>query len=157
MADKTRRTVSIRTRITLLTAFAVIATIVITSFQGAIAIRGIGSSSAEQTLRLLCETGQKHLNSYFTSVEQSVEMVASFVGEDLESLKPEELEAHISRTRTIFAKTANKTKGILTYYYRIDPAVSDTSKGFWYTNLDGDGFEEHEVTDITQYDTASSL
>ena len=156
MADKTRRTVSIRTRITLLTAFAVIATIVITSFQGAIAIRGIGSSSAEQTLRLLCETGQKHLNSYFTSVEQSVEMVASFVGEDLESLEPEELEAHISRTRTIFAKTANKTKGILTYYYRIDPAVSDTSKGFWYTNLDGDGFEEHEVTDITRYDTGDT-
>jgi diguanylate cyclase (GGDEF)-like protein len=25
-------------------------------------------------------------------------------------------------------------------------------KGFWYTDLTGQGFEEHEVTDITQYD-----
>ena len=153
MAQKTERTYSIRTKITLLTACAIVAVIIITTFQGAYAIRGIGSSSSEQLLRLLCETGQKHLNSYFTSVEQSVEMVSSFVGEDLESLEPEELAAHIDRTRSIFAKTANKTQGILTYYYRIDPAVSQTSKGFWYTNLDGEGFTEHEVTDITLYDT----
>ena len=153
MAQKTERTYSIRTKITLLTACAIVAVIIITTFQGAYAIRGIGSSSSEQLLRLLCETGQKHLNSYFTSVEQSVEMVSSFVGEDLKSLEPEELEAHIDRTRSIFAKTANKTQGILTYYYRIDPAVSQTSKGFWYTNLDGEGFTEHEVTDITLYDT----
>ena len=26
-------------------------------------------------------------------------------------------------------------------------------KGFWYTNLDGEGFIPHEVTDITRYDT----
>ena len=149
---KTERTVSIRTKITLLTACAIVATIIITTLQGAYAIRGIGTSSAEQQLRLLCETGQKHLDSYFTSVEQSVEMVASFVGEDLESLEPEALAEHICRTRSIFAKMANKTQGILTYYYRIDPAVSDISRGFWYTNLDGDGFTEHEVTDITRYD-----
>ena len=153
MARETARTHSIRTKITFLTACAIVAVIIVTTIQGAFTIRGIGSSSSEQLLRLLCETGQKHLDSYFTSVEQSVEMVSSFVGEDLESLEPEELEAHIDRTRTIFARTANKTQGILTYYYRIDPAVSQTSKGFWYTNLDGEGFEEHEVTDITRYDT----
>jgi hypothetical protein len=88
MAQKTERTYSIRTKITLLTACAIVAVIIITTFQGAYAIRGIGSSSSEQLLRLLCETGQKHLNSYFTSVEQSVEMVSSFVVEDLESLEP---------------------------------------------------------------------
>ena len=46
-----------------------------------------------------------------------------------------------------------RTNGILTYYYRIDPAVSSEVKGFWYVNLDGEGFQEHEVTDITKYDT----
>ncbi|MBQ6060391.1 MAG: diguanylate cyclase [Clostridia bacterium] len=156
MAAKAVRTKSIRTKITLVTACAIIATILITTFQGAYAIRGIGRSSAEQQLRLLCETGQKHLNSYFTSAEQSVEMVASFVGEDLESLEEAELAEHVSRTRTIFAKTASKTQGILTYYYRIDPAVSQETKGFWYTNLDGNGFVEHEVTDITHYDTSDT-
>ncbi|MBR6442489.1 MAG: diguanylate cyclase [Clostridia bacterium] len=153
MARKTARTQSIRTKITLVTACAVFATIVITAILGTVTIRGIGNSSSEQLLHLLCETGQKNLNSYFSSVEQSVEMVSSFVGEDLKSLEPAELEAHVERTRSIFAKTARKTNGILTYYYRIDPAVSDTEKGFWFTNLDGDDFEEHEVTDITLYDT----
>ena len=126
------------------------------SFRPIWLIRGIGRSSAEQQLRLLCETGQKHLNSYFTSAEQSVEMVASFVGEDLESLEEAELAEHVGRTRTIFAKTASKTQGILTYYYRIDPAVSRETKGFWYTNLDGNGFAEHEVTDISLYDTSDT-
>ena len=48
--------------------------------------------------------------------------------------------------------TASKTKGVLTYYYRIDPSVSSEINGFWYIDLNGQGFEEHEVTDITQYD-----
>ena len=50
----------------------------------------------------------------------------------------------------IFEETANKTNGVLTYYYRIDPAVSRNVKGFWYTNLEGNEFTEHEVTDISQ-------
>ncbi len=153
LARNRERTQSIRRKITLLTACAVFVTIVVTAVLGTVAIREIGSSRSEQLLHLLCQTGQKNLNSYFTSVEQSVEMVSSFVHEDLESLEPEALEAHVNRTRSIFAKTANKTNGVLTYYYRIDPAVSDTVKGFWFTNLDGTGFTEHEVTDITLYDT----
>ncbi|MBQ4293620.1 MAG: diguanylate cyclase, partial [Lachnospiraceae bacterium] len=52
----------------------------------------------------------------------------------------------------VFDEVASKTNGVLTYYYRIDPSVSDQVKGFWYTNLDGRDFTEHEVTDITQYD-----
>ena len=153
LARQTGRTQSIRTKITTVTVCAIFAAIAVTALLGTLTIKGIGNSSSEQLLRLLCQTGQKNLNSYFTSVEQSVEMVSSFVGEDLKSLDPEQLEAHVNRTRSIFAKTANKTNGILTYYYRIDPAVSDTVKGFWFTNLDGEGFEEHEVTDITLYDT----
>lgn len=144
---------SIRTKITFLTVGAVAAAMMIATFLGVLAIRSMAHSSAERTLRLLCETGQKNLNAYYDSVAQSAEIVSSFVGGDLEGLGDEALQAHVDRTRDIFAKTANRTNGVLTYYYRIDPTVSDTVKGFWYTNLDGEGFEEHEVTDITLYDT----
>jgi diguanylate cyclase (GGDEF)-like protein len=51
---------------------------------------------------------------------------------------------------------ACKTNGVLTYYYRIDPSVSDNVKGFWFMDLDGEGFTEHEVTDISQYDTENT-
>ena len=144
---------SIRTKITILTVGAVAAAMIIATFLGVIAIRSMANSGAERTLRLLCETGQKNLDAYYDSVEQSVETVSSFADGDLQGLDEETLQAHVDRTRDIFAKAANRTNGVLTYYYRIDPAVSDTVKGFWYTNLDGEGFTEHQVTDITLYDT----
>ena len=144
---------SIRTKTTLLTVIAIIIAIVITTILAAVSIQKLGHSDSNQMLLLLCETGQKNLDSYFGSVEQSVETVSSFVEEDLKGLDQNDLEEHIDRARAIFEKAAYKTNGVLTYYYRIDPPVSDTVKGFWYTNLDGEGFTEHEVTDITLYDT----
>ena len=127
--------------------------IIVAALLGTLAIRSMAEDNAERTLHLLCETGQKNLDAYFDSIEQSVGMVASFADSDLKNLEEEELRAHVDRTRDIFAKAANRTNGVLTYYYRIDPAVSDKVKGFRYTNLDGEGFAEHEVTDITLYDT----
>ena len=144
---------SIRTKTTLLTVIAVIVTAVILTLLSATAIKNVGDESAERVLSLLCEAGQKNLDSYFDSVAQSVEMVSSFAENDLEDLGLRQLEAHVDRTRDIFLRAAEQTNGVLTFYYRIDPTVSKDVKGFWYTNLDGTGFVEHEVTDITEYDT----
>jgi diguanylate cyclase (GGDEF)-like protein len=62
----------------------------------------------------------------------------------------------VERVRVFFDEMAHKTNGVLTYYYRIDPEVSTKVRGFWYTNLDGDDFTEHEVTDISQYDPSDT-
>lgn len=144
---------SIRTKTTLLFVCVLIVAMTIITLLGVAAIRNIGNSSSEQMLFLLCESGQKDLNSYFESVEQSVEMVSAYVAADLEGLEEDQLARHLARVRDIFARLAYRTNGVLTYYYRIDPAISETEKGFWYVNLDGNGFEEHEPTDITLYDT----
>ena len=128
---------SIRTKITILTISSVMIAIIVAALLGTLAIRSMAEDNAERTLHLLCETGQKNLDAYFDSIEQSVGVVASFADSDLKNLEEEELRAHVDRTRDIFEKAANRTNGVLTYYYRIDPAVSDTVKGFWYTNLDG--------------------
>ncbi len=150
---------SIRTKTTLLTVCAIVISMTIATLLSVTAIRNLGNSNSEEMLLLLCETGEKNLDSYFDSVEQSVELVSTFAQEDLgrlDSLEPAVLEAHMQRTEEIFEKAARKTNGVLTYYYRIDPAISDTVKGFWYTDLDGSGFAEHEVTDISLYDTADT-
>ncbi len=144
---------SIRAKITLMTVSVIVVSMAVATIFGAIAIRNIGSRSAEQILTLLCETGEKNLDLYFESVEQSVEMVSAYVESDLDGLDADTLQAHLDRVSEIFAKLSYMTTGVLTYYYRIDPAVSDTVKGFWYVNLTGDGFSAHEVTDITLYDT----
>lgn len=108
---------------------------------------------SDQLLLLMCETAERNLDYYFNSVEQSVKNVASYTEKDLNGIDDEALRSNIERIRSYFDLAASKTNGVLTYYYRIDPAVSENVKGFWYTNLDGRGFTEHTVTDITLYDT----
>lgn len=144
---------SIRTKMTLLTVCVIIIIVISMSLISVIFIRGNEQRKSNQLLLLLCETGEKNLDYYFDSVQKSVRKVAAFVEADMDGLEEEKLAAHIDRVREKFDEMASKTNGVLTYYYRIDPEVSDTVKGFWYTDLDGEGFQEHEVTDIALYDT----
>lgn len=130
----------------------ILAALVIVTLLSAIFIRRTESHKSDQLLLMLCESGERSLDYYFDSVQNSVLKVKSFAEEDLDGTEDEQLEKHMENTRKYFGMMASKTKGILTYYYRIDPSVSSSVKGFWYTDLTGNGFEEHEVTDITQYD-----
>ena len=144
---------SLRTKITLLTVCVVIIALVTVTLLSVLFIRNNERLESNQLLLLLCETGERNLDYYFDSVEKSVKKVASFVEEDLDGLEVEQLAAHIERVGKYFDEMAYRTNGVLTYYYRIDPAVSQSVKGFWYIDLDGEGLVPHEVTDITLYDT----
>ena len=144
---------SIRTKITVMTVCAIVAALSIATIIGVVSIRRLGSSDTEQMLHLMCTTGAMNLESYFDSVEHSVETVSTLVQDSLEDMPLDQLESQVERARNLFGKVAYNTNGVLTYYFRIDPEISKTVKGFWYVNLDGEGFREHEVTDITQYDT----
>ena len=147
---------SIRTKISAATIGAIIITMIIATVLGVVAIRDIGTSSSEQMLMLLCEAGQKNLDDYLEDLEQDVGVISAYVEADLDGLSDEALQAHLDRVSDFFKKIMVKTKGVKTYYYRIDPNVSSTVKGFWYVDLDGEGFREHEVTDITLYDTSDT-
>ena len=144
---------SIKTKITLITVVAIVISMSITMLLGVIAVRKIGSSSSEQILLLLCETGEKNLDYYFESVEQTVGTVSSYAETDLEERSKDDLEAHVERVRSFFDKIAVETNGVMTYYYRIDPDYSKDVEGFWYVYVDGKGYAPHEVTDISKYDT----
>ena len=136
-----------------MTVCAVVLAVSIAAVIGVASIRELGNSDARQMLLLLCETGEKNLNSYFDSVEQSVSTIATLVAEDLDQTPEGQLKAHVNRMRGVFEKVANNTNGVLTYYYRIDPEFSEKVQGFWYTKLEDNAFTEHTVTDISQYDT----
>ncbi len=147
---------SIRTRLTLLTACVTIIIVASMALLSVFFIRNSEQQQSNQLLLLLCETGEKNLDYYFNSVQKSVSKVATYVESDLSGLEDEQLARHIERVRKQFDEMASKTNGVLTYYYRIDPAVSKSVKGFWYTDLNGEGFVEHEVTDIQSYDTENT-
>ena len=144
---------SLRTKITAMTIGAIIITMIIAAAFGVVAIQRLGMSDAEQMLRLLCEAGEKNLDDMFKNLEQNVQIVSSYVESDLDGLGDEELQMHLDRVSEVFKRILVNTNGIVTYYYRIDPAVSSSVEGFWFVNLDGEDFVPHKVTDITQYDT----
>ena len=147
---------SLRTKITLMTlaiVVIVVSTITLTSVSF---IQLTESRESDQLLLLLCETGERNLDYYFNSVQKSVTRVAAYVEADLDGISDEKLASHINRVGKYFEDMSYKTNGVLTYYYRIDPDISKNVKGFWYIDLDGNGFAEHEVTDITLYDTSDT-
>ncbi len=147
---------SVRTKFTLLTAIALLIAMGTAMLISVISIKKLGREDADRLLHLQCETGAMNLESYFQSVENSVKTVALLVQNSLEERPPEELGAQVEQARRLFDGIAYNTNGVLTYYFRIDPEVSETVKGFWYVDTDGEGFREHEVTDITLYDTADT-
>ena len=147
---------SLRTKITIMTICVVVLALAAVTILSVVFIRRNEHRKSDQLLLLLCETGERNLDYYFNSVQKSVSRVASYVEADLDGLTDERLERHMERVGKYFDEMASKTNGVLTYYYRIDPEVSKRVKGFWYTDLDGEGFKEHEVTDITLYDTADT-
>lgn len=139
-----------------MTVLILVVTVIVLSVLGVFFIRNNENRKSEQILLLLCETGEQNLDYYFNSTQKSVGKVSAFAEADINGFGDEEFAAHVDRVRKYFDEIANKTNGVLTYYYRIDPSVSDKVKGFWYTDLYGEGFVEHEVTDITQYDTSDT-
>ena len=143
---------SIRTKTMLLTVCAVIISMAVSMSIGVASIKQVGNESADRILNLLCEAGEKNLDTYFSGVETSVGMVSAFVRADLQATADADMERHTEKVREVFGDVAHRTQGVLTYYYRIDPSVSDEQAGFWYVRT-GAGFGVHEVTDITQYDT----
>lgn len=146
----------IKTKITLIIIVAIILSMGIVTLLSMNSIKRLGQEDSEQILLLLCETGQKNLDSYFVSVEQSVGLISSYVETDLEQTELEELPEHVDRVRSIFEDIASQTNGVLTYYYRLDPEVTTATQGFWYVDTDGTGFIEYPVTDISRYDTTDT-
>ena len=155
VAEMIKKKKTLRLRIAILNAVAVTLAILITSVISSISIAVQGHESSEQALSLLCETGKNNLNYYFKSVEQSVNIVSGLIDDNLDSISDEEFNTkfstHVQQTRLAFLEAADHTNGVLTFYYRMDPEITalTNEKGFWYTNLDGNGFIDHEVTNIS--------
>ena len=144
---------SMRTKVTLLAVCAMIVSVGIIAFVGAVSVRNLSDRDADRTLYLMCKTGRMDLEAYFNSVEHSVKTVSTLVQGSLVDVSDENLARHVEQAADIFSQLSHQTNGVLTYYYRIDPAISETAPGFWYVNLDAKGFYKHEVTDISKFDT----
>ena len=144
---------SLRTRITLLTVCVTVIAVSLVTLVSVLFIRTSKHRESEQMLLLLCETGQRNMDYFFHNVQRSVGKVAAYAEENLTGLEEDVLKRQVDLTEEYFEEMVSRTSSVLTYYYRINPEISSNVKGFWFTNLYGEGFSRHEVTDITLYDT----
>ena len=77
---------SLRTKITLLTVLVTVLAVALVTVTSVVFIRNTESRKSDQLLLLLCETGERNLDYYFSSVENSVRKVAMFAEKDLNGL-----------------------------------------------------------------------
>ena len=148
---------SIRTKTTLLNVLAIVIAILVASFISAFTIANLGHSDSEKNLNLLCETGKNNLNYYFKSVSQSIDTVSSIIEDDLSKTDDDHFGDHMRRSFTWFSEAAKHTYGALTYYYRIDPAISnlypsdEDAPGFYWVkeNENDENFFNYGATPIT--------
>jgi len=158
---------SIRTKTILLNVIAIVSAITVATVISAVTITNMAHHSTEENLKLQCEKGKSKFNYYFDSIKQSADTISALVETDLANIDEadfvSELPNHIQRADVCFKTVVEKTNtildeninnGILTYYYRFDPEVTN-EKGFWYSNLDNTEYKKEEPSDITKLNPES--
>ena len=142
---------SIRSRFTFLTTFAVIISVLATIMIFYFPVTGYLRDRTDEVLSLVCAERKEALDSYFNSIEQSVDTVANYAEDDI--AEEADLDAHIAKTEKLFSTIASNTQGTLTYYYRVDPEIAGGDKGFWYQGGKVSGeFRSSDLTEIERYD-----
>lgn len=145
---------SIRGRLILIVSLAVILSV---ASIGMLGIRYIKASTTEyldELLMLKCDNMESNLDGYLKGIEQCVDTIGYYASEDLEKkgeINYAALENHIQSVNLLFHSEVHKTPGIVTYYYRIAPEISEDQKGFWYQKDSLGTFRSGELTDITAY------
>ena len=171
---------SIRTRIILLTMAAVLVSVLAIGVIGFFNIKELGDLYSDTTMRLLCENRRRSIDEYLISIEHSVDMVSRFAIDELDGvrlveggtvgadggvdgvlravpqdLRQAELDAYLGgyldKVESLFRSVANHTNGVVAFYYRINPELSDTQRGFFYSKISSAAFTRTELTELSAY------
>ena len=163
---------SIRIKITAITIAAIIISIVALGSIGIYTVKAESDLRSAHEMNLISDDEKQSLDAYLQSLEQSVEMVSNIASDRLSGngkvtselllkkdrtpAEDEQVNAFLQQYRDIsleaFSSVANHTKGIVTYYYCMNPDVSGPENGFFYSKVGNEDFEEQEDLDATTLD-----
>ena len=171
---------SIRTKITVLTVSAILICSVLIGTLSAFTVKSREELNSERLLNTICEAKLDKINNYLHNTEISVETVSRFVYENFDVIALSDanvigatgsgrsllkrprtaeqqtelddyLRGHLADVETVCKTIAENNPSILSYYYRINPELSDTMKGFWYSRQSGNYFKQLVMTEIGDY------
>ena len=167
---------SIRVRIAAIIVSAVLACVVLVFAASYPVVRAENDRNSVSLMNLIGRDTQKSLEKYLNSIEQSIEMAANIASDSLDSVillesgaagayakqsertkeqtdrLDEYLAGYCARLQTAFATIASHTHGVITYYYCINPEISQREHGFFYSKVGKTGFDRQEPLDARELD-----
>lgn len=141
-------------------ATVIFAIFAITIFIGGISIYEVDKyvqKQSEEFITVTCENEGTQINDIFGDMEKSVTIMESYIMRFFTS----ETDVNdrnfqktvIDRVDTMFVDVAKNTSGTVAYYFRLDPSISDSKAGLFYSKTpDSDEYVAFEPTDISLYD-----
>lgn len=167
---------SIRAKIIGITITAILTTVVAIYFACFSTVQVENDRRAVELMNLITADTANTAEKYLESIQQSVEAAASMAGDSLSSvtlinnaaagdyLKPKErtdeqnaaldayLEKYCSRLQESFGSFADRTYGAVSYFYCINPEISDSVHGFYYAKSGKAGYTERAPIDASLLD-----
>ena len=141
-------------------ATIILAILAITVFIGGISIYEVDQyiqDESENFVVVTCENEGAQINNIFDDMEKSVKVMESYVmdffTEEVDVEDRNLQEKVINSADQMFADVAKHASGAVAYYFRFDPAISDSKAGLFYSKVDGsDEYVSLGPTDIELYD-----
>ena len=145
--------------------FRILATIIFAMFAITVFIGGISIYEVDQYIQnesenfvvVTCENEGAQINGIFDDMEKSVKVMESYITDffaEETNIKDRDFqEKLISSTDRMFADVAKHANGAVAYYFRIDPEISDSKMGLFYSKTkENDEYVSFEPTDISLYE-----
>ena len=145
--------------------FRILATIIfamlsITVFIGGISIYEVDQyiqDESENFVVVTCENEGAQINNIFDDMEKSVKVMESYVmdffTEEARVENQSFQEMVVNSTNQMFADVAKHASGAVAYYFRFDPAISNSKMGFFYSKTkENNKYVSLEPTDISLYE-----
>ncbi|MCR5664535.1 MAG: EAL domain-containing protein [Oscillospiraceae bacterium] len=163
---------SIRFKITAITVAVILVTFLSVLASSYSAIRRENERRSVEIMRLKGSETKDVLDQYFIEIERSVWMSANLAMDSLDSVALVEygaaepagrtaeqqalldayLAEHCKQIQKAFESVAGGSNGVVAYYYCINPEVSETEHGFFYSRIGKAGYIEREPLDASKLD-----
>ncbi len=171
---------SVRFKITAITVSAILIAILAIFAASSPSVQEETDRRSVEVMRLIGGDAKNTLDEYFEGIEQSVGIAANMAIDSLDSMTlvecgaagnyatqvartPEQtarldayIAEHCAQIQRIFESVASHTNGVITYYYCINPEISETVHGFFYSRVGKAGFVEQPPLDARTLDPEDS-
>ena len=135
------------------------AILVISIFVGGFSIYTVDNyiqKEAQNLIEVTCENEATKINNIFRDMEKSVRIMENYVLSFFESAadieNPDKQNNVIQSADEMFINVAKNTNGVIAYYFRLNPAISNSTAGIFFSKVDsGDEYVRFEPTDLSLY------